>query len=53
VYNDYKQFAQLTKDGVYFVRHMKDNALYEVVEERDVPKNRNITSDEIIILTRV
>ena len=30
-YNDYKQFAQWTQDGVYFVTRMKDNALYEVI----------------------
>jgi len=50
-YNDYAQFARWTEDGVYFVTRMKDNALYTVVEERDVPQNRNITSDEIIVLT--
>jgi IS4 transposase len=50
-YNDYKQFAQWTQDGVYFVTRMKDNALYTVVEERDVPQNLNILSDEVIVLT--
>lgn len=50
-YNDYKQFAQWTQDGVYFVTRMKDNALYAVVEECTVPQNRNILSDEIIVLT--
>ncbi len=52
-YNDYKQFAQWTQDGVYFVTRMKDNALYEVIEERTVPQNRTITSDQIIVLTGV
>jgi IS4 transposase len=32
---------------------MKDNALYEVVEQRRVPLNRNILSDEIIRLSGV
>ena len=50
-YNDYKQFARWTEAGVYFVTRMKDNAVYEVVEERDVPLYRNILSDEIILLT--
>lgn len=52
-YNDYKQFAQWTEEGVYFVTRMKDNAVYEVVEEREVPQQRNILSDEIIVLTGV
>jgi len=52
-YNDYAQFARWTEDGVYFVTRMKDNARYTVVETRDVPQNRNITSDEIIVLTGV
>ncbi len=50
-YNDYKQFAQWTEQGVYFVTRMKDNAVYEVVEAREVPRHRNILSDEIIVLT--
>lgn len=52
-YNDYHQFAAWTQRGVFFVTRMKDNALYEVVERRRVPKNRNIRSDEIIRLTGV
>jgi len=50
-YNDYRAFALLTDRGVFFVTRMKDNALYEVVESRTVPKNRNILKDEIIRLT--
>ena len=50
-YNDYRLFAQWTAQGVYFVTRMKDNALYEVVGERDVPQNRNILKDELIQLT--
>jgi IS4 transposase len=50
-YNDYKQFGRWTVDGVYFVTRMKDNAVYVVVEERDVPLHRNILSDEIVLLT--
>ena len=50
-YNDYKQFARWTEAGVYFVTRMKDNAVYEVVERRVVPQNRNIRSDQIIRLT--
>lgn len=50
-YNDYKQFARWTEAGVYFVTRMKDNAVYETLEERPIPQHRNIISDEIIILT--
>ena len=45
------QFARWTDAGVYFVTRMKDNAVYAVVDERDVPVHRNIHSDAIILLT--
>jgi hypothetical protein len=50
-YNDYQLFSAWSKAGVFFVTRMKDNALYEVVEERDIPQNSNIVSDEIIVLS--
>lgn len=50
-YNDYRLFADWTESGVYFVTRMKDNALFEVVEEREPPQNRNIVKDQIIRLT--
>lgn len=50
-YNDYRLFANWTETGVYFVTRMKDNALFEVVEEREPPQNRNIVKDQIIRLT--
>ena len=50
-YNDYELFARWTERGVIFVTRLKDNAVYEVVETREVPQNRNILSDEIIRLT--
>ena len=50
-YIHYQQFAAWIVQGVFFVTRMKDNAVYEVVERRAVPKNRNIRSDEIIRLT--
>jgi len=50
-YNDYKQFASWTVDGVYFVTRMKSSAAYRVVQSFPVPKNRNILSDEAIELT--
>jgi hypothetical protein len=50
-YNDYRLFAQWTDAEVYFVTRMKDNALFEVVEEREPPHNRGILKDQIIRLT--
>ena len=50
-YNDYRLFADWTVSGVYFVTRMKDNALFEVVEERTPPQNRNIVKDQIVCLT--
>lgn len=50
-YNDYSQFARWCEAGVSFLTRMKDNAVYEVIEERTLPLHRNILSDETIILT--
>ena len=50
-YNDYRLFAQWISQGVYFVTKMKENALYEIIGEREVPQNRNILKDELIQLT--
>jgi hypothetical protein len=50
-YNDYALFAKWTRDNISFVTRMKDNALYEVVEDRVPPQNSNILSDEIVRLT--
>jgi len=47
-YNDYTLFGKWTAQEVYFVTRMKENALYEVVGEKTVPKNRNIIKDELI-----
>lgn len=52
-YNDYELFALWTRQGVFFVTRMKDNAVYRVIADRDVPKNRNIRADQIIELTGV
>ena len=47
-YNDYALFGKWTAQGVYFVTRMKENALYEVVGEKNVPQNRTILKDELI-----
>ncbi len=52
-YNDYRLFSTWTEAGVFFVTRAKDNMVYEVVEERDVPMRSNVLSDETIRLTGV
>ena len=49
-YNDYELFGRWTAQGVFFVTRLKANALYEVIGERPVPRNRNILKDELIEL---
>jgi Domain of unknown function (DUF4372)/Transposase DDE domain len=49
-YNDYGLFGIWTQNGIFFVTRMKENALYVVEEERNVPLNRSILSDQIIRL---
>ena len=41
-YNDYPLFAEWTAAGIFFVTRLKDNADYEVTEERRVPENSSI-----------
>jgi hypothetical protein len=52
-YNDYELFGRWTEREVYFVTRMKDNAVYEVIEEREVPQNRSVLKDQLIRLTGV
>ena len=47
-YNNYGLFAQLTRDGAYFVIRLKENVQFEIVEERPLPKRRSILPDQII-----
>jgi hypothetical protein len=50
-YNDYLLFGHWTDQGIFFVTRMKDNAVFEVVEEKPIPLNRHILKDQIIRLT--
>jgi hypothetical protein len=49
-YIDYELFWSWTQSGVFFVTRQKDNAHYRIVEERAIPKNRSILSDQLIEL---
>lgn len=50
-YTDYGLYGRWTEEGVYFVTRQKENAKYEVIEQRAIPRNRNILKDETIRLT--
>jgi hypothetical protein len=50
-YVDFELFAQLCTNGVYFVTRPKKGMLWEVVEEREVPKGKNILRDTLIVFT--
>lgn len=47
-YQDYAWFAELTRQGVYFVTRLKDNADYIVVENRDLPRRKGLLRDQVI-----
>ena len=50
-YIDYALFGRWSMAGVFFVTRLKDNAAFEVVEECEIPQNRNIRADQFIRLT--
>lgn len=50
-YADYDWWLWLTRNKVYFVTRLKDNASYGVMEQRPVPKDSLILRDEVILLT--
>jgi len=50
-YSDYRLFADWTENGIYFVTRIKDNADYAVIQQFEVPQNRNILSDQLILFT--
>lgn len=49
-FNDYTLFDHWCKTGVWFVSRMKSNTVYDVVATNDVPQNRSIRKDEVILL---
>ena len=52
-YNDYGLFGRWSAEQIYFVTRLKENAVYEVVEECAIPKDRHIRSDQKIRFTGV
>ena len=49
-YTGFKFFKKLTEQGVYFVTRMRNDLTYGIAEERSVPKNRNVISDQVVFL---
>ncbi len=52
-YADYDWWLRLTRQGVYFVTRLKDDASYGVVRQREVKAGGNIIRDEEILLTKI
>ena len=50
-YFDFSLFSKWTEKSIWFVTRIKTNTAYEVLEDKDVPKFRNILSDQIIKLS--
>jgi hypothetical protein len=50
-YNDYKLFAYWTENKIHFVTRLKDNADYVIIKEENVPINRHIIADQLILFT--
>jgi hypothetical protein len=48
---DFNWFAQLNRDGVFFVTRIKDDASYEIVDSRPVAAGTIVQSDQSIRLT--
>lgn len=49
-YNDYEWFAEMTREGVFFVTRMKTNTAYRVEQECEIPAQGNVVHDQIISL---
>jgi len=52
-YVDFAWFADLIRQGVFFVTRLKDNAVYAVLGVRAVPTRGPVVRDELITLTGV
>ena len=52
-YTDYKWFASLIHNGVYFVTRQKRNATYRTINRKRVNKKEGLTSDQTIMITGI
>ena len=50
-YTDLALFSRWTSEGVWFVTRMKQQLVYQVIAEQEVPQQRKILRDQIIVLS--
>jgi putative transposase len=50
-YTDYGWYKQLTDKGIFFITRQRNNALYRVIERRQINRDQGVTSDQVIELT--
>jgi IS4 transposase len=51
-YQDFRWWLELSRQKVFFVTRLKDNAEYGIVEQRPVDGAKQILRDEVILLTK-
>ncbi len=49
-YIDFAIYSAWTEQGIFFVTRMRRSTVYEVIERRRLPRNRNSLSDEASVL---
>jgi len=50
-YTDLALFSRWTTEGVWFVTRMRQQLVYQVIAEQEVPQQRKILRDQIIVLS--
>jgi hypothetical protein len=52
-YQDFHWWLELSRQKVFFVTRLKDNAEYGVVEQRSTDRDQGILRDEVVLLTKL
>jgi len=52
-YQDFGWWLELSRQKVFFVTRLKDNAEYGIVERRSADRDQGILLDEVVVLTKV
>jgi hypothetical protein len=52
-YQDFHWWLELSRQKVFFVTRLKDNAEYGVVEQRSTDRDQGILPDEVVLLTKL
>jgi len=52
-YQDFDWWLELSRQKVFFVTRLKDNAEYGIVEQRAADRERGILLDEVVLLTKI